>query len=79
MQVDLDAGQEHQVQQPHGTQQDDGVAPCQQVQPVGPDDRTGDDDADDARDAELLHQQRSQQEDQHGYRDDETPDGSSAG
>jgi hypothetical protein len=71
VQIDGDAGHEDEVQQPDRAQQNDGLVPGQQVQPVRSDDGAGDDDADEAWHAQPLQDERCDQEDRHGHGDDE--------
>ena len=62
LEIELEPDQEHQVEQPHGAEQLHHVVARQQAETAGPDHRADDDEADDARHAGPLEQERDDEE-----------------
>src|SRR5690606_15603280 len=62
--VDLQSGQEHDVQQPGGSRKDDAAVPGQEVQAMGTDQDPGDDHSQQMGEFKLVRDQGYQENDQ---------------
>ena len=71
VQIELDPHHEHQVEQPHRTEEHNGGAPREQAQAIRSHRRARDDEADHPRDPHPLEEERREQEDHHRQREDQ--------
>jgi len=62
--VEIEAGKEHDVDEPYRTEKDDGGIALQEIQPERPESNPGNDESHDARDSYFTKKNRNKQDDE---------------